>query len=117
MGVQGHCFQCHEILSFPDRVGLREECNSCGSDVHCCKNCLHYDPKFYNSCKESQAEKVAEKERANRCDHFALLDRGSGAGALASHQAQKEKLKAQAEALFKNLKPPSSQGDEGSSKN
>lgn len=87
------CFSCKKSLSYPDKVGLREECD-CRADVHVCKNCEFYDPKVYNECREPQAERVAEKERANRCEYFR-----PGAGAAAIDPAAA--LKAAAEALFK----------------
>lgn len=108
MAVSGNCFQCGEGLVFPDRVGLRDECNRCGADVHTCRNCEHYDEKMYNSCRESQAEKVAEKDRSNRCEHFSLLQKkvtlAPDGKQIDKHLSQKDKLRAQAEALFKNLK-------------
>ena len=35
-----------------------------------CKNCEFYDTSAYNECKESQAERVVDKEKANFCDYF-----------------------------------------------
>jgi hypothetical protein len=89
------CFHCGTEIEFADRVGIREECPKCRSDVHVCKNCQFYDPKVYNECKEPQAEVVREKERANVCDYF---QPGSGAGGSAK---TKEDLLKAAEALFK----------------
>jgi hypothetical protein len=89
------CFKCGQELSFTDRVGLREECGKCRSDVHVCKNCKFYDPKVYNECKEPQAEVVMEKDRANRCEYFQA---GSGTG---GGGPTKDDLLKAAEALFK----------------
>lgn len=89
------CFHCGTEIEFTDRVGIREECPKCRSDVHVCKNCHFYDPKVYNECKEPQAEVVREKERANVCDYF---QPGSGLGGGAK---SKEDLLKAAEALFK----------------
>lgn len=75
-------------------VGRRDECFKCKWDLHVCKNCLHYDAKAYNSCKETQADVVQEKERSNFCDYFAP---GTGLDA----GAEQEKLLSAAEALFK----------------
>ncbi len=33
-------------------------------------NCLHYDSSAYHECRESQAEYVQDKLRANFCDYF-----------------------------------------------
>ncbi len=100
------CFHCSQKLSFSGRVGLREECPNCRSDVHVCKNCEHFDPKMYNECREPQAERVTEKDRANRCDYFvlALTDR-------AGKDQEKERLRNLAEALFQ--RKDSNGGSEG----
>ena len=35
--------------------------------------CKFYDESAYNSCKENQAERIVEKEKANYCDYYVLL--------------------------------------------
>jgi hypothetical protein len=88
------CFQCGKVTAVSGIVGRRDDCPQCRADLHVCKNCEFYDAKSYNECKEPQADRVVEKERANFCDHFALRAGG----------AQKDKaadLRAAAEALFK----------------
>lgn len=77
------------------KVGFREECYKCHTDLHVCKNCLHYDPKAYNECRETQADVVREKERANFCDYFSPSDKSGGLG------SNKDDLLSAAEALFK----------------
>ncbi len=89
------CFSCGKEISFADRIGRREECSSCGADAHVCKNCEFYDPKVYNECRETSAEVVREKDRANYCDFFSPRTGASGGVSKA------DLLKAQAEALFK----------------
>lgn len=89
-----HCFSCQKEVHFKDKIGFREECLHCRADLHACKNCAFYDPKAYNECRESSADVVREKDRANYCDYFSPRD----------GQAQENKadaLKAAAEALFK----------------
>lgn len=88
------CFQCGKTHAVSGLVGRRDECPSCRGDLHVCKNCEFYDPKSYNECKEPQADRVVEKDRANFCDYFSPASGG----------AQKDKaadLRAAAEALFK----------------
>jgi hypothetical protein len=97
MPVKLTCFSCHKELSFADsKIGFREECSHCRNDVHACKNCQFYDPKAYNECRESSAEVVREKERANYCEYFQPR---SGLGV--SPQDKAAALRAAAEALFK----------------
>ena len=94
MASEFQCFKCRKILKFTDRVSIREECESCGEDVHVCKNCRFYDPKAYNECREPAAEVVLEKERANRCDFFE-------GGSTLNEESKKDQLLSAAEALFK----------------
>ncbi len=70
MAIVLSCFNCHKELTFADFIPFKESCEKCNCDVHCCKNCQFYDPSAYNSCKEPQADRVLEKERANFCDYF-----------------------------------------------
>jgi len=66
------CFACGRAveLASGERVGFRDTCSGCSADLHVCRNCLHHDPTAYNECRESSAERVSQRERANRCDYF-----------------------------------------------
>lgn len=76
-------------------VGRREECHSCRSDVHVCKNCRFYDESSYNECRETQADVIREKDRANFCDYY------EASGSENGKRDSAKDLKAAAEALFK----------------
>ncbi len=89
------CFACSKANSYRDKVGFRDECIHCRADLHVCKNCEFYDPKVYNECRETSADVVREKDRANFCDFF--LARKSAL----TLDDQKTKLRLAAEALFK----------------
>lgn len=92
----GRCWNCAQPLSGAD-YGRQETCSKCGCDTKVCKNCEFYDPKMNNECRESQADRVVEKERSNFCDYFKPnAQAGSGAGANS-----RDAMKAAAEALFK----------------
>ncbi|MCJ8276993.1 MAG: hypothetical protein HRT44_09445 [Bdellovibrionales bacterium] len=93
MAVTVVCFSCGTKAEFPDKVGLREECEKCMADLHVCKNCRLYDETAYNECKEPSAEVCREKERANYCDYFEVGD-----GTF--EKSNKDDLLAAAEALF-----------------
>lgn len=90
------CFACGASfdLASGERVAFRDACGRCSADLHVCRNCAHYDPGAYNECREPQAERVADRERANRCDWFAL---GTGAGETAPGPDPRAAL----EALFR----------------
>ena len=76
------CVACgHEIaLASGERVGFRDECPACRADLHACRQCAHHDPGAYNECREPGAERVADRERANRCDWFAPRAGGGARG-------------------------------------
>jgi hypothetical protein len=92
------CFSCgnETPLAAGERIGFRDSCARCGADLHVCRNCLHHDPAAYNECRESSAERVGDRERANRCDWFAPGEGGGGAGFAAARKAR-----ADLEGLFK----------------
>lgn len=77
------CHNCQESLSFKwgTNIGRSETCTKCGNDLRVCLNCVHYDPRSYNECREPQAERVVEKNRRNFCDYFSIGRDSSGAKA------------------------------------
>jgi len=92
--VSGSCWKCGAKLESSD-FGRQETCPKCGFDTRVCKNCLHYDPKYNNSCKENQADFLSEKEKSNFCDYF------SPTHPNAEGSTSRDAMKSAAEALFK----------------
>lgn len=88
------CFHCNKPNEITAKIGFREECMHCKTDLHVCKNCHFYDPKAYNECKEPSADVVKDKEKFNYCEFFQSGGRGAAVD-------EKAKLKAAADALFK----------------
>lgn len=76
------CFACgaEVALASGERVGFRDACDACGADLHACRNCAHHDQSVYNECRESSAERVADRDRANRCDYFRPREGGAARG-------------------------------------
>jgi predicted nucleic acid-binding Zn-ribbon protein len=64
------CYRCGHDQGVIERVGRRDTCLACGTDLHCCRNCEFHDPSFHNQCRESQAERQVDKDRSNFCDYF-----------------------------------------------
>ena len=92
------CFKCNKPLSLGSQVGFKESCPSCDVDLHCCRNCNFYDINAYNSCKEPQADRVVDKEKANFCDYFRIASTRSGAFAAVDN---KKKTMGSLDDLFK----------------
>lgn len=84
---RGFCHHCGQSLEFIDKVFRNDTCSKCGSDVCCCLNCSNYDESAPNQCRESEAEKVAVKDRRNFCEFFNLRE-GVGTGKSAQRAAE-----------------------------
>jgi len=72
------CFQCSQALDVTGTVGRTETCPFCAADLHCCCNCAHHDHGSYNECRETQAERVLDKDRSNFCDYFSFKSSAGG---------------------------------------
>lgn len=92
------CFACDtEVpLAASERIGFRDTCEQCDADLHACRNCAHHDPSAYNECRESSAERVRDRDRANRCDYFTPGEGGGG-----TVEAARQGAKGDLDALFK----------------
>ena len=64
------CHSCKSELKFEGPISRAEVCPSCDADVHCCLNCLNYDPSAHNRCREPHSEWVSDREKGNYCDLF-----------------------------------------------
>jgi hypothetical protein len=68
------CYSCKTELDINPRLKMNkdEECPKCRQDLRCCKMCDFFDPKIYNECRETSAERVVDKQKKNFCDYFIL---------------------------------------------
>jgi hypothetical protein len=94
---QGFCRQCGAALEFEEKVFRNDTCPQCGSDIHCCLNCVEYDESAPNQCIEPQSEKVSVKDRRNFCDYFKLREDRPGSTSSSKAAEARKKL----EELFK----------------
>jgi hypothetical protein len=97
-----HCGACGTTIEVgsSERVGFRDTCPRCDGDLHACRNCALHDPGAYNQCREPNAERVADRERANRCEWF--TPRSGDSGPLRDPKAGAQTA---LDALFKPKKP------------
>jgi hypothetical protein len=103
------CHLCGAPLEVNEPVARDAECPSCRGDVRCCRNCRHYDERYNNSCRETEADPVPEKTRRNFCEFFSFSREPfavSGAGAKREADAR-SKL----DALFGGKPSPSRSSD------
>jgi len=95
--VETKCFKCGKTitLSLNSTLGRGDRCPQCSADLRCCKMCFFYDVKAYNECKETMADRITEKEKANFCDYFKIGTPQNDA------EKQRQEMLAKAAALFK----------------
>lgn len=67
------CWKCGAPLGdIPVPLGRLAECLICHAELHVCRGCLFYDTQVAKHCRETIAEEVQDKVRANFCDYFQL---------------------------------------------
>jgi len=66
------CHHCGHDIGTVERIGRRDACLQCGSDLHCCLNCVFYEKTLHNQCREPQAERQVDKQVGNFCDYFSF---------------------------------------------
>jgi len=64
------CHACKKEVSVVEKVYRGDECPHCSADLKVCLNCTFYDKSYNNQCRETSAEMVRDKEKANFCDYF-----------------------------------------------
>lgn len=99
------CWKCGaslKELSLPLR--RLDECKQCHAELHVCKLCEWYSTSVAKHCRETVAEEVKDKERANFCDYFKPR-----AGAFSSaNPVASDRAKAELDALFGSSKSEAS---------
>jgi hypothetical protein len=92
-----NCFNCGRSIpiAIGERLSFRASCPACDGPAHVCLNCEFYAQAYNNQCREPQAERVVDKDRANFCEYFAP-------GQAQPHAAlSSPEPRARLEALFK----------------
>lgn len=83
------CHACKKEISGELKVGRKDACPSCSADLRCCLNCQFHDPTVSKQCRETVAELVREKEKANFCDYFTFADGPAASPEIEGAKARK----------------------------
>ena len=77
------CNNCAAEIQVMEEIQVTEKCRNCGTDLHTCRNCIHFDPSARNECIEPVEVRVTNKSANNLCTFFEpkfLVEKqGSGA--------------------------------------
>jgi hypothetical protein len=93
-----HCHHCGWEWTTPGQPGRSEQCLQCQADLRVCLNCVSYDPRAAQQCRDRRAEPVADKDRGNFCEYFELAKRVFKPGETAN--ARESKAREQLRKLF-----------------
>ena len=70
-----HCWKCGWEWTLSGQPGRSECCSTCSSDLRVCLNCVSYDPRVAEQCRDRRADPVAEKHLGNFCEYFEMIRR------------------------------------------
>jgi hypothetical protein len=63
------CFSCATML--PNGTDFTGNCPKCGTPLHCCKQCAHFEPSTRFQCLKPIPVRIPIKDKANDCTLFA----------------------------------------------
>src|SRR5262249_35074333 len=97
------CYYCRAPLSL-DVQRRNRLCPQCGSDIHCCKNCIHYDENLTSKCREQESPWVRDRGAQNNCSFFEFSSTSSPAkeSSQKENATEAERAKEAFRALFRN---------------
>ena len=62
------CFNCSTAL--PPGTDFNGTCPKCNADLHCCKQCSHFEPSTRFQCLKPIPVRIAVKDKTNDCALF-----------------------------------------------
>jgi len=66
--VASRCYNCSTTL--PSDTDWKGKCPKCQADLHCCKQCSHFEPSTRFQCLKPVPARIPVKDQANECDLF-----------------------------------------------
>ena len=62
------CYNCATTL--PPGTDLAGNCPKCNAELHCCKQCTHFEPSTRFQCLKPIPARIPYKDKANECELF-----------------------------------------------
>jgi hypothetical protein len=107
------CFSCSTTL--PQDVEFNGTCPKCNAELHCCKQCAHFEPSTRFQCLKPVPVRIAVKDKSNECTLFkprvtvarevtqapSSMPNGNGSGARAPEPRSQNDARAAFDSLFK----------------
>ncbi|MSU63361.1 MAG: hypothetical protein EXS31_13360 [Pedosphaera sp.] len=70
-----HCWKCGWEWTLPGQPGRGDSCHKCNSDLRVCLNCVSYDHRAAQQCRDRRADPVFDKNMGNFCEYFDIARR------------------------------------------
>jgi len=67
------CARCGNIIT--GQIGGDSRCGKCGTDLHACVQCVHFDTGRRFECAQTIPSRVSPKDARNTCTLFELQQR------------------------------------------
>jgi hypothetical protein len=62
------CYSCSTPL--PSGIDFAGTCPKCNAELHCCKQCSHFEPSTRFQCQKPIPVRIPIKDKANECTLF-----------------------------------------------
>lgn len=67
-GVVSCCFHCSAVIR--PETDFTTACPKCGAALHCCKQCIHFEPSTRFQCTKPIPARIPYKDQPNSCELF-----------------------------------------------
>jgi hypothetical protein len=84
------CVDCGTLL--PPLTDSLGQCPKCGSALHSCRQCAHFDPGQRFECAQPVPERISDKRARNACTFFSLhvtVERETSSGSARPDDARR----------------------------
>lgn len=96
------CHYCRSPLSLEVQRKNRL-CPNCGSDIHACKNCVHYNESVSTKCEEPDSPWIRDRGTQNACTLFEFKKTSPNSAAQnVERNTEAERAKEAFRALFRS---------------
>jgi hypothetical protein len=68
--MRARCANCGAVL--PPGFNPKGQCPRCHAEIHCCKQCVHFDTGKQFECTQPITERITKKDAKNDCKFFEL---------------------------------------------
>lgn len=64
------CAVCGRKQDLPAATVVDATCVQCGTDLHTCTHCIHFDTSASNECRKPVTIRITKKSKRNQCELF-----------------------------------------------